>query len=573
MCTLLSCSPKHSLEELERIKTIGDERPDVALAMLDSLEIGIRGEGDYVKSKYDLLRIRLNDKADNMPNSDIMIKQLIVFFENNGSIKEKQEVSYYAGSIYRDLHDTPRALEYFLKSVEYARYGDDSDLIMLRNAFSNLNVLYYNVQKYNDAVNMAQEECKLSLQTNTDVVIPYLHVGTAYLAQNKYRQASVAFDAAFDYIINSNKVSEHQNELLYLLCDYSLMSLPLKAQKCFRLIEMEPLNDFSDFACMAFAKYYELFNNTDSAIVYAKLLIDKGKDIYNMYDASKLLYNIYSNAGDVNNADYYARVYMQLSDSLDFGKRQELAATVNNEYQYHFDQKKEQTLKDEKNRYKNTLAIVIFITILLLCFAYIFYVRRRNKHLREIVALSDELQRISTDEQQLRKDIEQKEIELAKSKKLLEKSSDELYSIKSELQRVNAELSDYDEALKEKELQLSEKMDQTRTFIKLLHQTELESKAEDVIYAIRQSSNGKKDMKSSDWKQLYRAVDELYPQFKDRLLKELGSFTEQQMQVCYLMRVGLSKLQIQNMTNLSRVTIWRWMKKYDWVVMPDEEMV
>ena len=29
--------------------------------------------------------------------------------------------------------------------------------------------------------------------------------------------------------------------------------------------------------------------------------------------------------------------------------------------------------------------------------------------------------------------------------------------------------------------------------------------------------------------------------------------------------------QIQNMTNLSRVTVWRWVKKYDWVLTPDNE--
>lgn len=72
-------------------------------------------------------------------------------------------------------------------------------------------------------------------------------------------------------------------------------------------------------------------------------------------------------------------------------------------------------------------------------------------------------------------------------------------------------------------------------------------------------------MTSAEWKQLYHAVDELYPSFRDRLLKELGTFTEQQMQVCYLMRIGLSKPQIQNMTNLSRSTVWRWVNKYDWV--------
>ena len=116
---LFSCSDKRTLEDIETIETIGDENPDKALVMLDSLEIEIRDKSDYVKHKFDLLRIRLNDKAFHIPNSDLMIKKLINYFEDNGTMLEKQEVSYYAGSTYRDLQDAPRALEYFLKSLEY----------------------------------------------------------------------------------------------------------------------------------------------------------------------------------------------------------------------------------------------------------------------------------------------------------------------------------------------------------------------------------------------------------------------------------------------------------------------
>lgn len=103
-----------------------------------------------------------------------------------------------------------------------------------------------------------------------------------------------------------------------------------------------------------------------------------------------------------------------------------------------------------------------------------------------------------------------------------------------------------------------------------IKESELEGKAEDVIHAIRKSSTGRMNMKSADWKQLFKAVDELYPTFNERLLKELGNFTDQQKQVCYLMRIGLSKPQIQNMTNLARVTIWRWVKKYDWVFTSED---
>ena len=551
---------------------IGDENPDKALVMLDSLEIEIREMSEYAKCKYDLLRIRLNDKAYNMPTSDLMIRKLMSYFEDEGSLNEKQEVFYYAGSVYRDLQDTPRSLEFFLKSIEYAQNRSDCDSIMMRNAYSNLNDLYYRVQNYDAAAKAAHDELEISKRMNKGIILPYLHLGTAQLARGDKRQARKAFDAAFGEIKRSNNPSEHQYELLYLLCDYSLLKQASNARDCFSMLETDPLSEFSDFPCMAFAKYYELCGKTDSAIVYCNLLLDKGSDMYNRYDASKLLFRIYNRLGDTGNAYRYATVYMGLSDSLDFGKRQELAATVNNEFQYHLDQKKEQKLKDEKERYKNTLLIVALAAIMLASAAYILYIRRRNKHLQEVLSLSAELQQMSDDEKQLRKDIEQREKDLEKSRRSLEKTSAELSSVKSELQRVNEELSEHEDALKEKERQLSEKMEQNRTFIKLLHQSELEGKAEDVIYAIRQSSAGRKDMSEADWKQLYQAVDQLYPTFHGRVSAELGrGLTKQKMQVCYLMRIGLSNPQIQGMTNLSRVTVWRWVKKFDWVLTNDDE--
>lgn len=572
LCLLFSCSDKRALGDYEKIKMIGDEDPSHALAMLDSLEIEIREQNDYVRKKYDLLRIRLNDKAFNTANSDLMIKKLLEYFEEKGTLLEKQEVTYYAGSVYRDLQDAPRSMEYFLKSLEYAqKNGKGCDSLMIRNSYSNLNDLYYKVQNYDAAVKMAQAELEISKQMHKDVILPYLHLGTAYLAQEKQQEAEKAFDAVLDEIIRSKNTSKHQYDLLYLLNDYSCMELLPKARKCFSMIVTDPLEEFSDFPCMAFAQYYDLCGKTDSAIVYCNLVLEKGTDINNQYDASRLLHRIYNRQGDMKNANRYAAFYMALSDSLDFGKRQELASTVNNQFQYHLDQKKEQNLKDERERYKNTLIIVSLAAILLASFAFMYNVRRRSKHLKEVLNLSSELQQVTSNEKQLRGYVEQKEKELKELRTSLEKTTDELSNVNSELQRVNAELSEYEETLKEREQQLSEKMEQNKTVIKLLHQSELEVEAEDVIYAIRQSSTGKKSMTSADWKQFYHAVDELYPSFRDRLLKKLGNFTEQQMQVCYLMRIGLSKPQIQNMTNLSRVTIWRWVKKYDWVLTNDDD--
>ena len=89
---MASCSGKGILEKMEQIKTMGNHDPEKALVMLDSLELEVRDKSEYVRNKYDLLRIRLHDKADHIPSSDLMIKGLVAYFEDNGSIPDKQEV-------------------------------------------------------------------------------------------------------------------------------------------------------------------------------------------------------------------------------------------------------------------------------------------------------------------------------------------------------------------------------------------------------------------------------------------------------------------------------------------------
>ena len=506
---------------MEQIKESGNENPQQALAMLDSIEIEIRDKNNYVKNKYDLLRIRLNDKAYNLPISDIMIKQLIPYFEGRESISEKQEVYFYAGSTYRDLQDTPRALEYFFKSLDCALdNSDDCDPIMLRNTYSNLSYLYYTIKDYTNALQMGIKELESCRQTKTDVVLPLIHIGAIYHALDSVQCTEAALDSAYTHIIQSGDISRYQESLVFLLYHYSYLKKTQKAKKCIKLIRSNPLVEFNANSCMAFAWYYKALEKNDSAIIFLKRVLEDGTDINNMYDAAKYLFFMHNKKGDVPNACKYAEAYLQLSDSLDFGKRQELAATVNNQFKYHLDQKKEQKLKDEKERYKTILLLLAPCSLLLISVGYILYMRRRNKHLQDVVALSSKLKRLSEEEDRLRD-------------------------------------------------MVREKQEQNKTILQFLHQSELEGKAEDVILAIRQSSIGRGDMTAADWKKLYQAVDELYPSFKDRLLKELGSFTEQQMQVCYLMRIGLSKTQIQNITNLSRSTVWRWVKKYDWVNTTD----
>ena len=209
---------------------------------------------------------------------------------------------------------------------------------------------------------------------------------------------------------------------------------------------------------------------------------------------------------------------------MDLGKRQQLATTVSNAYQYHLDKNKEEKLNEENLFYQHLLLIVCVVVVTLLIIAIAVYIHIKRKQIRRVLSLSHKIQLLSEKEQRLKADIANKEQEL------------------------------------------SAQIEQNKSIIQQLHQSDFEDSAEDILNTIKQCVVGKQSMTNDIWKRLYKTVDRLHPGFNELLLTELGTFTEQQKQVCYLMRIGLSKPDIQNVTNLSRVTVWRWTKKFEWAL-------
>lgn len=569
---LLSCNKETVSNKIDAIKKVGDSDPTLALAMLDSLSISIVEQPEKIKNKYFLAKLRVQDKADIIPQSDISAKKLLAYYTDKGTDLEKQEVYFYAGSVYRDLHDMPRSLEYFLKSAEVADTNTSVDSVMLRNTFSNLFYLFYNVQDYDNAYKYAKKEFDISKKINKIELTCLMHMGTSLVVNDNKEKAKEFFTHTLDTISSTPKLANNIDILCSLLADLSFLKDAPNASKCFHILENKCISNLNDNKCFAYGEYYNLIGERDSAIFYYNCILQNQTDFYRMYDASKALYHIYNQSGQSANANWLAEQYIKISDSIDLGKRQELAATVNNQFQYHKDENKEKEIIKEKERFRSLLnvAVILIFAIILLSVSIIIY--RRNVHLRKVLKLSNELNEIINDRNKLHDDIRMKENEINEYRKVLTRTENDLGNVKKQLDRVNEELKLSEEELEKKERLLSERIAQNQSFLNLLHQSELEGSAEDVIYAIRKSSEGKKNMSSADWKQLYKAVDELYPAFKDKMIKELVTFTEQQMQVCYLMRIGISKTQIQNMTNLSRVTIWRWFKKYEWVMTPDDEM-
>lgn len=554
---MTACSDSRINQKMIHIKEVGDTNPNLAKIMLDSLEVEVRSLSKHTQMTYELLDTRLKDKADIIPTSDINIKEVLRYFINYGNEREKQEAYYYAGSVYRDLNDYPRALEYFLQSCKYAENIDDCDSVMLRNAYSNLSFIYNNVQDYKNDLLSAQKEYDIEKDLHIVTTNSLTHLAQAYFRLDSIEKAKEYFKIAFDFTRNLKSDTQKRYTMYSLLGDMATLNMQ-ETHACHKEFKALNITDLTYYEYAALANYFVFAGNLDSAIVCNNYIIEHSDDIIDQYDATRQQFQIYQKMGDMNNANYYANKFMEIHTKYDKSKRQEIAATTNNRFQYHRNKEEEERIKKEKNRYMFLSVISVISLLLFVALFTIFYIYKRNKSLKHALEMAEQLSTTRIDREKLSEALADKEEELSATKRQLD-------TAKQNLQIVNDELETYDKELKQKEQLLAGKIEQNKSLARMLTMSETEIAAEEIISRIRKASEGLYSMKSKDWRGLYNAVDELHPDFRDTIIRNLGNFTEQEMQICYLMRAGLSNHQIQNVMPMSRATVWRWTKRMYWI--------
>ena len=605
----IACKDFNSVEcELEEIKKVGDREPFVALAQYDSLQGQIGSASEYIRNKYALLGLRLRDKALLLHTSDSCIRRLVPYFEKKGTVREKQEVYYYAGSVYRDLKDTPRSLEYFLLSTEFAQ-NDNIDSLMLRNSYSQLHNLYLSVQDYSNALLAAEKECDISSRLGILDDVSRMHLANAHFRLNNEK---IAYKLMGEVLQIEASAEENRNfgVLSDLLYSYSYLKDKEKAGICFNLLsDYEPLSSAN---YLSLAKYYDLVGELDSCIqCYINVL--SSNDLESKYDASSHLFQYYMIKGDKTQALHYAALFNEISAELNLGKRQELAATVNNQYKYYRDKQEEEKIKKERRflaiiaRATGILCIIITVISIAL-FYYQKYKRARrllgiansfkitnqlkrekeqelfneeklvNAITQNIVTTKEEKERIENElaktteritelteslkEARLECDakmnaLKEKEEELQQNRQTLHNKINDITIIDLQLQRSEQEL-------REKTILLEEKLKQNESLFRMLHLSDLHGNASVVIDSIKKAADGKEILSDGTWKQFITAVDNLYPHYHNDVIDKLGTLKTEQLRVCYLLKAGLSNTQILNLiTDASRATTWRWIKKYN----------
>ena len=296
-------------------------------------------------------------------------------------------------------------------------------------------------------------------------LLQIMHVATAYSMLDSTNKARKMFDQAYRIVCTHNNDIDYGN-LASLIYNLSALGETDKARKCIHILQGQRHYKLGSKDLIAIGKYYDKIGNKDSAAFYYKKVMADQSDFAYAYDASKFLFDLYEGQGNNEEAIKYAKYW---------GMALALCAIV---------------------------MVSLFI---------IFHVKRRNSQLKTLVAMSRQLESAKSDKRLLQEEIDKKNRELAETKEQYAASSAEISSVKERLDDINRQLQQSQAELKSKEEMLNSKMEQNRSFLSLLHKSELAGRAGDVLEAVKKSACGTTRMTAEDWRRLYAAVNEMHP--------------------------------------------------------------
>lgn len=271
------CRKNQENGQLANIESMLNDAPHDALDSLNSINYESLTEAD--KHFYDFLRVKVNDKNYIEHVSDSLIKDVVDYESSHKGNGRYPESLYYAGRVYSDLGDYPRALNFFHLALD--EISTTQENLNLRGRIeSQQGQLLIQMGLFEESIPHIEESLLISKKASDTINI--LHgiqlLGLAHIKTGKY-------DKAYNYLKEALEISDHRY-------DYHAAKSRLY---------------------LALIKHRQ--QQPDSALFYIDNIVDKVHPIVRNHALSIAAY-IYLEAGMTDSAYKYARDLTASNDSI-----------------------------------------------------------------------------------------------------------------------------------------------------------------------------------------------------------------------------------------------------------------
>ena len=540
MC-ICACTNKPYPQSLRVADSLIHNNPDSAVILLEELKRSMAFEPQATQMYYQLLTIKAKDKAYITHTSDSLIKTVVKYYEERKDRERLPETYYYAGRVYRDLGDAPQALEYLQKAIESTK--DCTDYRLISRIYSQTGTLYLYQDTYDQALEVFRKVYQYCLSDKDSIGMVYSlrDIGRTFTTLNCADSALYYYKGALNYaeqIHNNHLVGVVQAELSGLYIQLEMYPEAFTAIQCSnKYIKGHNIAPF--YAILA--DYYYYTNQLDSATFYYTQTASFD-DLYQKQGSYKGLGNIARKKGQYKEAMEYFDKYLIYTDSIKDITNTETIRKMQSLYNYQLKEKENSKLQRQAANYKLWNILLVF-SLLSLVFLFIAYHQFRKKKEQQQLVKQERIKQI------------QKE-RYAQSNTYLEKNKEQIKEVELSLHKAEIEKDQLRQDLLKAQKSLIEKTNEQITATQRVQkQSELALKHSDIYKKFHFAVQGSDEkIGNDDWKELMCAVDEAYSQFTTRLL-ELYPMKTIEIQVCVLIKIGLSPAQIAFITIRSRQAI------------------
>ena len=541
---LTSCAGNRKYDDLmkraDSIMNVNDDSAKVAIRMLDGIKSQLPEFSQSQKMRYELLRHKAMNKACITFTSDSVMKKVVDYYDNHGSANERMLANYVLGCVYRDMYETPMALEYYNKATEQAdTTAADCDYGTLYRVYSQMGFLFSKqylpyqlldafgkAVKYaylakdtlNAIINYQNRENAYSYLGNKDSVIAInLHAATMFKQIGNNYAAAIAFGCNYNYyiekkdFINAKKAFEAYNSTGY-----------------------EGNSNYEDakaYVLCLKGTYYMFTGQLDSACYILQQSLKFCKSFSNKAATTKALAHYYAKVNQPSLAMKYALQSSEYNDSDLIEARKTQLQQVQAMCDYGRNQEIARMAEQKAKRSTQMNYMIVFACVVL--FLFLSYVYRKQLAL--------------------------KKKRIAASKLVYEDCLLKLKRLQEEKAQLVAE--------KDKKLAqiITEKENAISKLVSEIHDIQNRyslSSMSDAYLVLKNSSIYKKiqcieahpleEMNEEDWTELADTVEELIPNFIPMLKNRVS---DRDYRICLLIRLGIPASLMARLLNLSDAAI------------------
>lgn len=537
LLAFVSCGKRNDgLPALQRVALLANTHPDSAVALLDSLRDSIFLQPRSVRMYYDLLTVKARDKAYIRHTSDSLIRNVLRYYERQDDKKHLPETYYYGGRVYSDLGDAPQALNYFIRASETA---DGKDYGLLSRIYSQIGTLYLYQDVYDKALPVFRKCYQYNLLEGDSAGMVYAirNMGRTYRTLDQVDSALHYYKEADSLAIKlgSNLLRMRVNGEFSAY--YTQLGMYKEAYKCLQWAFLQFNSDDRAPAYSTVAHYYLNINQLDSALIYFTKLLKMDDYLY-LQSAYKGLGEIATKRGNYAEACSYWALYEMYRDSVQSITQTETVRKINALYNYQLREEENNRLQMQNRQQKN---YIVWITASMVVVVALFFAYRQNRKRKEEGRIN-QLQKLKALEGQ----------KYRQSQEFIEENKKRIAELEKELQASKiVQNQPQQELLHARKQSLEKDNEQVEAYRRLEAEAVKALETSDIFRKCHEVDG---NLSAEDWQTLTAAIDSTYLQFTHRL-KDLYPVSEVELQVCLLLKIGISSTRIAQLVLRSKQAV------------------